>query len=102
MLRAAHGTLLMLPAAGAVLVVVLEGGLGPEQLWLPMEGAAARIQRHLRGMGSSVAQAGVGAAGARAAGEPMAALPGGGRPEPQVRSATDTPIPNDPERTAGT
>ncbi len=47
-MRAARGTLLMLRTTRTVLVVVLEGGLGPEQFWLPMEGAVARIQRKLR------------------------------------------------------
>jgi len=52
-LRAARGTLLMLRTSGAVLLVVLEVGLGPDELWLPMEGVAARIQRILRGMGDA-------------------------------------------------
>ena len=52
-LRAARGTLLLLRTSGAVLLVVLEAGLGPDELWLPMEGAVARIQRILRGMGQS-------------------------------------------------
>ena len=55
-LRAARGTLLLLRTSGAVLLVVLEAGLGPDELWLPMEGAVARIQRLLRGMGDSQAQ----------------------------------------------
>jgi predicted regulator of Ras-like GTPase activity (Roadblock/LC7/MglB family) len=50
-LRAARGTLLLLRTSGAVLLVMLEAGLGPDELWLPMEGVAARIQRILRGMG---------------------------------------------------
>lgn len=53
-LRAARGTLLLLRTSGAVLLVVLEAGLGPDELWLPMEGAVARIQRILRGMGQTV------------------------------------------------
>jgi predicted regulator of Ras-like GTPase activity (Roadblock/LC7/MglB family) len=52
-LRAARGTLLLLRTSGAVLLVVLEAGLGPDELWLPMEGVVARIQRILRGMGES-------------------------------------------------
>jgi len=52
-LKAARGTLVMMPAAGAVLVAVLRGGMNPEELRLPMDGAAARIQRILRGMGGS-------------------------------------------------
>jgi len=52
-LRAARGTLLLLRTSGAVLLVVLEPGLGPDELWLPMEGVAARIQRILRGMGET-------------------------------------------------
>ncbi len=65
-LRAARGTLLLLRTSGAVLLVMLEAGLGPDALWLPMEGVAARIQRILRGMGEpSVSDA-----------EPPGALPG--------------------------
>ncbi|MFT5286120.1 MAG: putative regulator of Ras-like GTPase activity (Roadblock/LC7/MglB family) [Planctomycetota bacterium] len=52
-LRATRATLLLLRTSGAVLLVVLEPGLGPDELWLPMEGVAARIQRILRGMGDS-------------------------------------------------
>jgi len=52
-LRAARGSLLLLRTSGAVLLVVLEPGLGPDELWLPMEGVAARIQRILRGMGET-------------------------------------------------
>ena len=52
-LRAARGTLLILRTSGAVLLVVLEGGLGPEELWLPMEGVAARIRRVMRGISSA-------------------------------------------------
>ena len=55
-LRAARGTLLLLRTSGAVLLVVLEAGLGPDELWLPMEGVVARIQRLLRGMGDNHAQ----------------------------------------------
>jgi predicted regulator of Ras-like GTPase activity (Roadblock/LC7/MglB family) len=54
-LRAARGTLLLLRTSGAVLLVVLEAGLGPDALWLPMEGVVARIQRILRGMGEDYA-----------------------------------------------
>ncbi len=49
-LRAARGTLIMQRAAGAVLVVVLRGGLNPDELRLPMDGAAARILRSLRSL----------------------------------------------------
>ncbi len=53
-LKAARGTLIMLPSPAAVLLVVLKAGLNPEELRLPMEGAAARIHRSLRGMGGRV------------------------------------------------
>lgn len=67
-LRAARGTLLLLRTSGAVLLVMIEVGLGPDELWLPMEGVAARIQRILRGMGeTSVAEQL----------DPPGALPGG-------------------------
>lgn len=47
-LRAARGTLLVQEAPGAVLVVLLEGGVRPEDLRLPMDSVVARVQRHLR------------------------------------------------------
>lgn len=50
-LRAARGTLLLLPTSGALLVAVIDRGLRPDELWLSLEGAAARVRRHLRGMG---------------------------------------------------
>ena len=55
-LKAARGTLIMLPSPAAVLLVVLKAGLNPEELRLPMEGAAARIHRKLRGMGGRYEQ----------------------------------------------
>ena len=66
-LRAARGTLVMLHAPGAVLLVVLDRGASPEDLRLPMEGAVARMQRILR--------AARGAAAVRAEPGPGAALP---------------------------
>jgi predicted regulator of Ras-like GTPase activity (Roadblock/LC7/MglB family) len=47
-LRAARGTLLVQEAPGATLVVLLEGGVRPEDLRLPMDSVVARLQRHLR------------------------------------------------------
>lgn len=50
-LRAARGTLIILQAPAAFLIVVLEGGMRAEELRLPMEIAVARMQRHLRSLG---------------------------------------------------
>lgn len=50
-LQAARGTLVILEAPGALLLVVLDGGLQPEDLRLPMDVAVQRIQRHVRGAG---------------------------------------------------
>jgi predicted regulator of Ras-like GTPase activity (Roadblock/LC7/MglB family) len=50
-LRAARGTLIAMQAPGALLLVVLESGMRAEDLRLPMEGAVARMQRHLRTIG---------------------------------------------------
>lgn len=47
-LRAQRGTLVLLTTRGAILVVVLERGMEPEELRLPMEAASARLQRMLR------------------------------------------------------
>lgn len=47
-LRAARGTLVMLAAPGAVLLVHLARGASAEDLRLPMESAVARMQRVLR------------------------------------------------------
>lgn len=52
-LRAARGTLVMLRTANSVLITVLDPGLDPEELKLPMDGVAARIQRALRGRGGA-------------------------------------------------
>jgi predicted regulator of Ras-like GTPase activity (Roadblock/LC7/MglB family) len=51
-LRAARGTLVVLQAPGALLLVVLESGMSPEELRVPMESATLRMQRQLRSMGS--------------------------------------------------
>lgn len=51
-LRAARGTLVVMPAPGALLVVVLESGMRAEELRLSMEGAVARIHRHLKSFAS--------------------------------------------------
>ena len=53
-LRAARGTLIAMQAPGALLLVVLESGMRAEDLRLPMEGAVARMQRHLRTIGHRV------------------------------------------------
>ena len=47
-LRAQRGTLILLATRGAILAVVLERGMAPEELRLPMEAASARLQRMLR------------------------------------------------------
>ncbi len=47
-LRAARGTLLVQEAPGAMLVALLEGGVRPEDLRLPMDSVVARVQRHMR------------------------------------------------------
>ncbi len=52
-LRASRGTLVLMHAPGAILLTILERGASPEDLRLPMEGAVARMQRILRGMGAS-------------------------------------------------
>ena len=44
----------MLHAPGAVLLVLLDRGMRPEELRLPMEGAVARMQRVLRSMGKNI------------------------------------------------
>jgi hypothetical protein len=48
-MRAARGTLIVMQAPNAVLLVLLDGGMPPEELRLPMEAAIARMQRVLRG-----------------------------------------------------
>ena len=49
-LRAARGTLVIVQAPGALLIVVFEGGMQPEELRLPMDVAVQRMQRHLRSL----------------------------------------------------
>lgn len=51
-LHAARGTMILTEAPGALLLVVLDAGLSAEELRLPMEGVVARMQRHLRTIGS--------------------------------------------------
>ena len=115
-LRAARGTLLLMPTAGAVLVVVLERGTGAETLWLPMEGVAARIQRRLCAMGDgageveheevsdvrSVGTEPVDASSETSAFDPRAALPGdaAGASDPGG-VARGRVAPKGPEGTAG-
>jgi predicted regulator of Ras-like GTPase activity (Roadblock/LC7/MglB family) len=50
-LRAVRGTLVVMQAPNAILLVLLEGGMRAEDLRLPMEAAILRMQRVLRGMG---------------------------------------------------
>ena len=47
-LRAARGSLVMTHAPGALLVVIADQRMSPEELRLPMEAAVARMQRLLR------------------------------------------------------
>lgn len=73
-LRAARGTMIISDAPGAVLCIVLESGMQPEELRLPMEVTVARMQRHLRDMGQRSSSASD-ASGAAATAQPRAALP---------------------------
>ena len=53
-LKAARGTLVARAVSRGVLIALLEPGVGAESLRLPMEGAAARIDRNLRSMGGQI------------------------------------------------
>ncbi len=55
-LRATRGTLILAQGPQVVLVVLLDGGMSHEDLRLPMESALARLQRHLRNLGSGEAR----------------------------------------------
>ena len=55
-LRAARGTLILQQAPGALLLAVLDGGLSAEDLRLPMDGAIARMQRHLKSLGAKIGE----------------------------------------------
>lgn len=50
-LRATRGTMVLLEAQDAVLLVLLQSGVQAEELRLPMDAALNRMQRVLRGMG---------------------------------------------------
>lgn len=50
-MRATRGAIVIHEAPGAILLVVLEHGAVPEELRVPMEGAASRMQRLLRQLG---------------------------------------------------
>jgi predicted regulator of Ras-like GTPase activity (Roadblock/LC7/MglB family) len=52
-LSASHGSLTVHQGPGALLLVLVDKGITPEQLRVPMDGAVARMQRLLRGLGSS-------------------------------------------------
>lgn len=75
-LRAARGSLILRRVGDVILLVVLEAGLAPEELRLPVEAAAARLGRVLRELAEPVPaplpaasdtsnSAAVGAAGAK-------------------------------------
>lgn len=53
-LKAARGTLVARTVSGGVLIALIDPGVGAESLRLPMEGAAARIDRNLRSMGGQI------------------------------------------------
>jgi predicted regulator of Ras-like GTPase activity (Roadblock/LC7/MglB family) len=82
-LRAARGTLVVVQAPRALLLVVLEGGMRPEELRLPMGIAIARMERHLRAIEPR------GSEGSRAA---AAAGPPGIFPSKHVATKTADPI----------
>ena len=54
-MRASRGAIVIHEAPGAILLVVLEHGAVPEELRVPMEGAATRMQRLLRQLGQAPA-----------------------------------------------
>ncbi len=56
-LAATRGTMILLEAPNAVLLVLLQNGTHEEELRLPMEAALNRIHRVLRGMGRDLAVA---------------------------------------------
>ena len=55
-LSATRGTMIVLHGPGAFLLVLLESGVQPEELRLPMDAAINRMQRVLRGMGRDSVQ----------------------------------------------
>lgn len=54
-MRASRGAIVIHEGPGAILLVVLEHGAVPEELRVPMEGAASRMQRLLRQLGQAPA-----------------------------------------------
>lgn len=54
-MRASRGAIVIHEGPGAILLVVLEHGAVPEELRVPMEGAATRMQRLLRQLGQAPA-----------------------------------------------
>lgn len=53
-LKAARGSLVARAVSRGVLIALIDPGVGAESLRLPMEGAAARIDRNLRSMGGQI------------------------------------------------
>jgi predicted regulator of Ras-like GTPase activity (Roadblock/LC7/MglB family) len=84
-LRAARGTLIVCEAPGAILCVVLESGMQPEELRLPMGVTIARIQRHLRDIGQRSSAEGAHSAGSDASASPAGA--GSVDQQPGIRPA---------------
>lgn len=81
-LQAARGTLVVVQAPRALLLVVLEGGTSADELRLPMGVAIARMERHLRAIEPKSAAEKAGdksaeksAAAARDAGDPPGIFP---------------------------
>ena len=53
-MKSARGTLVVRSVRGGALIALLDCGVGAEELRLPMEGAAVRIERNLSSMGGHV------------------------------------------------
>lgn len=69
-LSATRGTLVLNVGPGAAVLVLLENGVAPEEVRVPMDGAIGRMHRMLKGIGRAVGQP-----YASTDGEPPAALP---------------------------
>jgi len=50
-LVASQGTLVVQQGPGAMVLVVLDAGTPPESLTIPLDGAVARMERHLKSLG---------------------------------------------------
>jgi predicted regulator of Ras-like GTPase activity (Roadblock/LC7/MglB family) len=95
-LRAVRGTMIISEAPGALLCVVLDSGMQPEELRLPMGVTIARMQRHLRDIAQRSQRTAAESEPAEAAAQPKTDRSSGGIPSEEPPGIRPAPPPNSP------